>query len=38
MFHILHRNDQQKGAIASVEFAGEPYGAGVSFSTGHLEA
>ena len=31
MFHILHRSDQRKGAIAAVEFEGEPYGAGVSF-------
>jgi hypothetical protein len=25
MFHILHPSDQQKGAIAAVEFDGEPY-------------
>jgi hypothetical protein len=31
MFHILKRHDQRKGAIATVEFEGEPYGAGVSF-------
>ena len=37
MFHILHRNDQRKGAIAAVEFEGEPYGAGVSFFIGDLE-
>jgi hypothetical protein len=30
VFHILHRGDQRKGAIATVEFEGEPYGAGVS--------
>ena len=37
MFHILHRGDQRKGAIAAVEFEGEPYGAGVSFFIGDLE-
>jgi mannose-6-phosphate isomerase-like protein (cupin superfamily) len=37
MFHILHRRDQKKGAIAAVEFEGEPYGAGVSFFLGNLE-
>ena len=31
MFHMLHRHDQQTGAIAQVEFEGGPYGAGVSF-------
>ena len=36
MFHILHRRDQRKGAIATVEFEGEPYGAGVSFFLGNL--
>jgi mannose-6-phosphate isomerase-like protein (cupin superfamily) len=36
MFHILHPSDQQKGAIAGVEFEGEPYGAGISFLIGHL--
>ena len=36
MFHILHRNEQRKGAIAAVEFEGEPYGAGVSFLLGDL--
>ena len=36
MFHILHRGDQRKGAIATVEFEGEPYGAGVSFFLGNL--
>ena len=37
MFHILHRRDQRKGKIATVEFEGEPYGAGVSFFLGNLE-
>ncbi len=37
MFHILRRGDQRKGAIAAVEFEGEPYGAGVSFFIGDLE-
>jgi mannose-6-phosphate isomerase-like protein (cupin superfamily) len=37
MFHILHPEDQRKGKIASVEFEGEPYGAGVSFFLGNLE-
>lgn len=36
MFHILHRRDQRKGAIATVEFEGEPYGAGISFFLGNL--
>jgi mannose-6-phosphate isomerase-like protein (cupin superfamily) len=36
MFQILHRGDQRKGAIASVEFEGESYGAGVSFFLGNL--
>jgi len=36
MFHILHRGDQRKGAIATVEFEGQPYGAGVSFFLGNL--
>jgi quercetin dioxygenase-like cupin family protein len=36
MFHILRRNEQRKGAIAAVEFEGEPYGAGVSFLLGDL--
>ncbi len=31
MFRILNRRDQRKGAIAAVEFEGEPYGAGISF-------
>jgi hypothetical protein len=37
MFHILHRNEQQKGAIAAVEFEGGPYDADVSFFVGDLE-
>ena len=37
MFHILHRNDQRKGAIADVEFEGEPYDAGISLFVGDLE-
>ena len=36
MFHFLQRRDQRKGAIATVEFEGEPYGAGVSFFLGNL--
>lgn len=36
MFHILHRSDQRRGAIAEVEFEGEPYGAAVSFLLGDL--
>jgi mannose-6-phosphate isomerase-like protein (cupin superfamily) len=36
MLHILHRHDQRKGAIAAVEFEGEPYAAGVSFFLGNL--
>ena len=36
MHNILHRSDQRKGAIASVEFEGEPHGAGVSFFLGDL--
>jgi len=38
MFHILHRRDQRKGAIAAVEFEGKPYGAGISFFLGNLAA
>ena len=37
MFHVLHRRDQRQGAIAAVEFEGEPYSAGVSFFVGDLE-
>lgn len=36
MFHILHRSDQRKGAIAAVEFEGKPYSAGASFFLGDL--
>jgi mannose-6-phosphate isomerase-like protein (cupin superfamily) len=36
MFHILHRDEQRKGAIATVEFEGAPYDAGVSFFLGNL--
>ena len=36
MFHILPRRDQKKGAVATVEFEGEPYGAGISFFVGNL--
>jgi quercetin dioxygenase-like cupin family protein len=37
MFRILQRSEQQKGAIAAVEFEGAPYDAGVSFFVGDLE-
>jgi len=37
MFHILHRHDQRRGAIAEVAFEGEPYDAGISFFAGELE-
>lgn len=37
MFHIVKHRDQRKGAIAKVEFEGEPYGAGVSFFEGNLQ-
>lgn len=36
MFHILNSRDQRKGALAEVEFEGEPYGAGISFFRGNL--
>jgi mannose-6-phosphate isomerase-like protein (cupin superfamily) len=36
VFQILNRCDQRKGSIATVEFEGEPYGAGVSFFLGNL--
>jgi mannose-6-phosphate isomerase-like protein (cupin superfamily) len=36
MFHILQPRDQRKGAVATVEFEGEPYGAGISFFLGNL--
>jgi quercetin dioxygenase-like cupin family protein len=32
----LHRSDQHKGAIATVEFEGKRYGAGASFFLGDL--
>jgi mannose-6-phosphate isomerase-like protein (cupin superfamily) len=37
LFQILHKCDQRKGAIASVEFEGELHGAGVSFFLGELD-
>jgi len=37
MYHILNRRDQRKGSIATVEFEGQPYGAGVSFFLGNLQ-
>ncbi len=37
MHRILKRRDQRRGAIATVEFEGEPYGAGVSFFQGNLQ-
>lgn len=36
MFHVLHRSDQRKGIIATVEFEGMPYNAGASFFLGDL--
>ena len=36
MFHILKRSEQRKGTIATVEFEGEPYGAGISFFVGNI--
>ena len=36
MFHVLHPDDQRKGAIAAVAFEGEPYGSEVSFFLGDL--
>ena len=36
MFHILHRDEQRKGAIAAVAFEGEPHGSEVSFFLGDL--
>ena len=36
MFHIVRRDDQRKGAIAAVEFEGQPYGSDVSFFVGDL--
>ena len=37
MYQILNRRDQRRGAIAAVEFEGEPHGAGVSFFLGNLQ-
>ncbi len=37
MFHLLPRDEQQKGAIAAVEFEGGRYDIGVSFFIGDLE-
>jgi mannose-6-phosphate isomerase-like protein (cupin superfamily) len=37
LFRILHPSDQRQGAIAAVEFEGEPFSAGVSFFVGDLE-
>ena len=36
MFHIVHRDEQRKGAIAAVEFAGAAHGSEVSFFLGDL--
>ena len=35
MLHLLRPRNQRKGAIADVEFEGEPYAAGVSFFLGN---
>ncbi len=37
MFHILHRHEQRKGALAEVAFEGELYDAGISLFVGGLE-
>jgi quercetin dioxygenase-like cupin family protein len=37
MFHIVQRSEQQKGAIAAVEFQGGLYDVDVSFFIGDLE-
>lgn len=37
MLHIVHRRNQRKGKIATVEFEGRAYEAGISFFLGHLE-
>ena len=37
MFQVLQRRDQRKGKIATVEFEGNVYGAGVSFFLGNLK-
>jgi quercetin dioxygenase-like cupin family protein len=36
MFRIVHRDDQRRGAIADVQFEGEPFGSEVSFFLGDL--
>lgn len=36
MYRVLHRGDHRKGTIATVEFEGAPYDAGVSFFLGDL--
>lgn len=36
MFKILQRREQRKGKVATVEFEGDTYGAGVSFFVGNL--
>ena len=36
MVQVLRRPDQRKGAIASVEFEGVAYGAGISFFVGNV--
>lgn len=35
MLRLLQPSDQRRGAIADVEFEGEPYGAGISFFVGN---
>ncbi len=35
MLRLLRPSEQRRGAIADVEFEGEPYGAGVSFFLGN---
>jgi quercetin dioxygenase-like cupin family protein len=36
MFHIVHREEQQSGALAAVQFEGDSYGSDVSFFLGNL--
>jgi mannose-6-phosphate isomerase-like protein (cupin superfamily) len=38
VFRVVPRQEQRRGSIASVEFAGEPYAAGISFLVGNLTA
>ena len=38
MFKILQRREQRKGKVATVEFEGDAYGAGISFFVGNLKA